>query len=158
MNADIPFRQTTDRIVVHMAETNPAEPTPIAAIRKFHTDPPPAGRGWKDVAYNRYIRRDGTVEQGRDDDQVGGHTVGWNSVSVAVCLEGGLGARRGDAFEQHFTPEQGVSLLAVIREWQEKYGPGLAVYGHDNAPSCAPEKQCPGFDAGAWWAVHQADM
>ncbi len=157
MNPDIPFRSTTTRIVLHMAETNPAEPTPISAIRKFHTDPPPAGRGWKDVAYNRYIRRDGTVEQGRDDDQVGGHTVGWNSTSVAVCLEGGLGAKRDDAFADHFTPEQEASLVALIREWLAKW-PDAEVLGHDDAESCAPEKQCPGFRVAPWWALHQADL
>lgn len=44
--------------------------------------------GWAGVGYHFYIRKDGTVYEGRPIAYVGSHCKGNNSCSIGVCLEG----------------------------------------------------------------------
>lgn len=45
-------------------------------------------QGWAGIGYHYYIRKDGTVYQGRPIQYVGSHCKGNNSCSIGVCLEG----------------------------------------------------------------------
>src|ERR1035437_9955783 len=73
-------------IVVHHS-AGPQSET-IEQIRKFHTDPPPKGRGWADIAYHKLINHLGKVFQGRPDDEIGAHALGVNQISMGVCCIG----------------------------------------------------------------------
>lgn len=44
--------------------------------------------GWAGIGYHFYIRKDGTVYEGRPIAYVGSHCKGNNSCSIGVCLEG----------------------------------------------------------------------
>lgn len=44
--------------------------------------------GWAGIGYHFYIRKDGTVYEGRPITYVGSHCKGNNSCSIGVCLEG----------------------------------------------------------------------
>lgn len=44
--------------------------------------------GWAGVGYHFYIRKHGTVYEGRPIAYVGSHCKGNNSCSIGVCLEG----------------------------------------------------------------------
>lgn len=44
--------------------------------------------GWAGIGYHFYIRKDGTVYEGRPILYVGSHCKGNNSCSIGVCLEG----------------------------------------------------------------------
>lgn len=44
--------------------------------------------GWAGIGYHFYIRKDGTVYEGRPIAYVGSHCKGNNSCSLGVCLEG----------------------------------------------------------------------
>ena len=44
--------------------------------------------GWAGIGYHFYIRKDGTVCEGRPIAYVGSHCKGNNSCSIGVCLEG----------------------------------------------------------------------
>lgn len=46
----------------------------------------------KHIGYQYYIRKDGTVHAGRNEDEVGAHCKGWNLKSIGICYEGGLDA------------------------------------------------------------------
>ena len=60
-------------------------------IRKFHTDPPPAGRGWADIGYHRVVE---LIEGfyvaiiGRPETKDGAHAPGHNITALGVCLVG----------------------------------------------------------------------
>lgn len=44
--------------------------------------------GWAGIGYHFYIRKDGTVYEGRPIAYVGSHCKGNNSCSIGICLEG----------------------------------------------------------------------
>ena len=44
--------------------------------------------GWAGIGYHLYIRKDGSVFEGRPLYTVGAHAVGFNQTSVGVCFEG----------------------------------------------------------------------
>lgn len=144
------LRHTTRKIkllVIHCADTPASMDIGAAEIRRWHTDPPPKGRGWSDIGYHFVIRRSGELELGRDTDgdgdifeEVGSHVAGYNTNSVGVCMVGGKG-KDGKA-ENNFTPEQFKTLETLCRFMKADY-PTITIHGHREFN---PEKQCPSFD------------
>jgi N-acetylmuramoyl-L-alanine amidase len=137
-------RISTDFIAIHCADTKEKQDIGVKEIREWHKAPP---RGWADVGYHYVIRRDGTVELGRPLFAVGAHVEGYNSRSVGICLVGGMDTN-GDPTDD-FTPVQMESLEMVVRACKSRY-PKATVQGHTDFPNVG--KNCPTFDAKAWWA------
>ena len=82
-------------IIVHCADTLATMDIGVEEIRRWHVEE----RGWDDIGYANVIRRDGTIELGRDldgdgdvADEIGAHAAGFNAQSIGVCLVGGRGA------------------------------------------------------------------
>ena len=82
-------------------------------------------RGWEGIGYHFVIRKDGTVEEGRDIDKIGAHAIGRNQ-HVGIVLTG----------YDTFTEEQGRALIRLLfeleieqveRHHEECPGPGLDV-------------------------------
>ncbi len=62
-------------------------------IRKFHTDPPPAGRGWQDIGYHAVVEKVGPAYvalPGRPLWLEGAHcpAQGQNKISLGICFVG----------------------------------------------------------------------
>lgn len=136
-------RASTNFIVIHCAATPPNMDIGAADIDRWHR-----ALGWLGIGYHWVIRRDGTVEQGRDELAVGAHEPSVNAVSVAVCLVGGVAADAKTA-ENNFTPEQWASLEKLVRELRERY-PLTTILGHRDCPNV--HKDCPSFDVKEWAA------
>jgi N-acetyl-anhydromuramyl-L-alanine amidase AmpD len=129
----------------------------VEEIRKWHQ-----AKGWSDVGYHFVIRRSGKVEKGRIINDIGAHVVGYNAVSVGVCLVGGLNGN-GRAVN-NFTSEQMDALLSTVQYLKGLY-PSAEVLGHrDLSPDknkdgkITPDewlKACPCFDVREWWAAVQ---
>lgn len=147
--------QTTKRkvnlIIVHCSDTYVTMDIGVAEIRKWHTDPAPKGRGWADIGYHFVIRRDGTLELGRDTDkdgdvyeEVGAHVAGWNANSIGICMVGGK-AHDGKA-ENNFTGKQFAVLEGLLRMIKADY-PKATIHGHREFD---PGKACPSFDVQKW--------
>jgi N-acetylmuramoyl-L-alanine amidase len=140
-------------IIVHCAATRPEwmQGQHIAAkveeIRRWHTDPKPKGRGWKDIGYHYVIDRDGTVAPGRPLEQVGAHVQGHNTGTIGICLLGGHGSSERDQFEQHFTTAQDRALRKLIDRLVKEHGP-MNLSGHNQYAA----KACPGFNVPTWYA------
>lgn len=132
------------KIIIHCADTYAHMDTSAADIRKWHTDPPPKGRGWSDIGYHHVIRRDGTVEPGRPHEQAGAHAVGHNSDSIGVCMAGGKS--KDNRAEANFTRAQWAALEKLILDLTRIY-PNATVHGHNEFSS----KACPAFNVQAWW-------
>jgi len=146
-------RQTTGFIAIHCSDTKPNMDIGAKEIRQWHVAPPPKGRGWADIGYNFIIRRDGTIEPGRDLDhdgdnfeEIGAHVEGFNSRSVGICMVGGMDYVGKP--DNNFTPEQFKSLATLVRQTLHIY-PGAVVQGHRDFPGV--KKACPCFDVKAWW-------
>jgi N-acetylmuramoyl-L-alanine amidase len=108
----------------------------VEDIRVWHKD-----RGWDDIGYHYVIRRDGTVEPGRDEDAQGAHVRGWNEFSIGICLVGGsMGV-------VDYTRCQWNSLKSLVYRLKMKY-PKASVLGHCDYD---PGKTCPNFPVALWW-------
>ena len=131
------------KIIVHCSDTPASADVGVKEIRQWHTLPPPRGRGWKDIGYNYVIRRNGTVELGRDTDrdgstldEIGAHAAGHNATSVGICLVGGKGGF-------NFTFKQLTALMQLIEDLREEVPTIEEVIGHCDVDS---GKTCPNFD------------
>lgn len=116
-------------------------------------------RGFKEIGYHFFIRKDGLVETGRDLSQpgrfeMGAHSEGENNISIGICYEGGVRlAEKNHGFDSR-TPAQIQSMIKLIDEMKRRF-PNAVVEGHRDMPGAST--QCPGFNARAWWeSIEQA--
>jgi N-acetyl-anhydromuramyl-L-alanine amidase AmpD len=151
-------RETTDLIVVHCSATGPAADIGVAQITQWHKQ-----RGFDTVGYHYVIRRNGTLETGRRESEIGAHVRGHNANSIGVCLAGGVDAKGKP--ENNFTPAQFSALETLLRELKGRY-PQARILGHrDLSPDkngdgkISPDefiKACPSFDVAQWLDQREA--
>jgi N-acetylmuramoyl-L-alanine amidase len=132
-------KMTPKRITVHCSATPNGKPVSIDAIRKFHTDPPPDGRGWKDIGYHFLIGIDGQVHAGRPTSEQGAGVEGANENNLHVCMVG----------TDKFTIDQWNALREQLDASVREFGiERQNVFGHNCfASAWAQGKSCPGFPA-----------
>lgn len=121
-------------IIVHCSATKAEQDIGAEEIDAWHKK-----QGWQEIGYHYVIRRNGTIEKGRDLEKAGAHCRGQNKHSIGVCLAGGInGAGRP---ENNFTAEQFASLKLLLSELKEKF-PQAGIYGHCDFAA----KACPCFN------------
>lgn len=135
-------------IVVHYSATPIEKDFSVKDIDRMHRQ-----RGFKEIGYHYFIRKNGEIQLGRDLSQpgrfeVGAHSSGENDESVGVCYEGGVRLAAPDVGFDSRTPAQSLSLAKVIGGLVKRF-PKALVRGHRDMPDAAT--QCPGFDVTAWW-------
>ncbi len=116
-------------LVIHCSATKNEISYDIEEIRKWHLQ-----RGWKDVGYHYVIKRDGTIQMGRLETEVGAHVRGHNQNSLGICLIG----------NDNFTSKQYTSVDRLYRDICSRYSimPD-DVYGHYEFTD---EKTCPNLE------------
>ena len=62
--------------------------TAIKSISPEDIDKLHKNKGWKGIGYHYYIRKDGTIYKGREDNAEGSHIKGYNKESIGICVEG----------------------------------------------------------------------
>lgn len=140
-------RKETDYIVIHCSATKPSMSNVDAKeIDRWHRQ-----RGWRKIGYHFVIRRDGVVEEGRELGEVGAHAKGFNSMSVGICLVGGIDDEGNP--ENNYTDEQWKSLEEIVNQMLLPY-PDAEVLGHCDLPDV--KKACPCFDVREWWTATKA--
>lgn len=72
-------------IMLHCSATKETVDTTYETIEAGHKV-----RGFREIGYHYYIRKDGSVQQGREEHETGAHCVGYNSTAIGICYEGGL--------------------------------------------------------------------
>ena len=121
------IRQKTDYIVLHHVGAKGSF-TP----EKLHAEH--LKKGWRGIAYNFYVRKDGAIYRGREENAAGGHTLDYNLVSIGVCFEGN--------FELETMPDAqknaGRELVAYLKA---KY-PTAQIVRHSKLNATA----CPGIN------------
>ena len=104
------------RIVVHCSDSPDSQDIGAKEITQWHL-----ARGFATIGYHAVVRRDGTIEIGRPEDQIGAHVEGHNSDSLGVCIVG----------RKDFSPAQMLAVITLVRSWMRKYGIApQAVLGH----------------------------
>lgn len=127
------------QVILHASATTAHQDIGAAEIDKMHK-----ARGFAKIGYHWVIRRDGTLERGRDEAEIGAHAVGSNANSIGVCLIGGADSKgRGEA---NYTPEQMAALDGLLKALKSRY-PAAAVIGHRDTGA---KKDCPSFDVKHW--------
>lgn len=147
--ANTKTRERTDFIAIHCSATTDKMNIGAADIDKWHR-----GKGWKCLGYHYVIRRDGTVEEGREEATVGAHVEGWNAVSLGICMVGGVDANDVKLAKNNFTKAQFDSLKQLLVDLKIRY-PKAKIQGHRDFPKVA--KACPSFSVADWLTQAQLD-
>lgn len=132
-----------DTIIIHCADTPPTMDIGVEEIREWHVK----DNGWSDIGYHYVIRRDGTIETGRDLNIAGSHCYGYNKSSIGICLVGG---RKKEGEEELFTAEQYDSLESLLINLKAFVSVKVDIKGHRDFNSA---KSCPNFDVAEWLAA-----
>lgn len=73
-------REKTTAIILHHAA---APRCSVQEVHSWHLS-----NGWKGIGYHFFVRKDGSIWQGRPIDRLGAHAKDANSYSIGVCFEG----------------------------------------------------------------------
>jgi N-acetylmuramoyl-L-alanine amidase len=133
--------QKIQYIIVHCSATPPEHDVTAREVDSWHK-----ARGFRKIGYHFLIRRNGSIETGRMLNETGAHTKGYNTISIGICLAGGIdSAKKPDA---NYSRQQWSSLQNLVQTLTLIY-PEVKVRGHRDMPDVS--KACPCFDATAWW-------
>ena len=140
-------------LVIHCTATPEGREVSAADIKRWHTSAPPAGRGWKQVAYTDLFHLDGTVERlvkNNEDSQVDPWEItngaaGYNSISRHIVYAGGVDADNIKKAKDTRTPEQREAMKRYVLDFHRKH-PTVKIVGHYQLAN----KACPSFDVSAW--------
>ena len=135
-------------LVLHCSASRCDQDYSVEQLRRDHK-----ARGFYDIGYHFYIRKDGTMTQHRKLLEVGAHARPYNRCSIGICYEGGLN-EEGRACNT-MTAEQETRLVDLFRNLKILF-PKAKIVGHRDLPGTTP-KECPGFDAGSWALQHQLE-
>jgi N-acetyl-anhydromuramyl-L-alanine amidase AmpD len=133
-------RQTTDLIFVHCSATKPSMDTDIKDIDRWHRE-----RGFLKVGYHFVIKRDGTLQKGRELMEAGAHVKSYNHRSIGLCLIGGVSETNIEVWENNFQPVQFSTLYNLLVDLKEKF-PDAKIMGHNEVSP----KACPSFNVQEW--------
>lgn len=117
--------------------------TSAAWIDKYHKK-----LGWKGIGYHYVIRKDGTIEKGRKETDIGAHVKGLNSRSLGICFSGHGG------ISPHTEAQIETGLRLTLNLMWKYFVPVDNVIGHREinrlikqrmlSPQFATKKSCPG--------------
>lgn len=119
-------RRVINTVFLHCSASDNPSHDKVSVMRRWHLN-----RGFTDVGYHFYIRKDGTIERGRPLAKVPAAQKGHNVGSIAICL-GGL---------KDFTEAQFKALRQLVDGIDAVY-PGLRYRGHCEVSN----KTCPVYD------------
>lgn len=124
-----------NEIIVHCTATQDGKNIKVEDINRWHKE-----RGWNMIGYHYVVYLDGTIHQGRSEDQIGAHCLKHNTNSIGVVYVGGLDTEGRPKDTR--TEAQKKGLRQILTELKRKY-PKATIHSHkDFAP-----KACPSFDA-----------
>ena len=115
-------------IVLHHSDSDVAAHDDISVIREWHLK-----RGFNDVGYHYFIRKDGLIQKGRDLEIIGAHCKGKNKNSIGICLSG----------RKKFSHHQFKALQMIILNIEAYYDKMIPIYGHNYFTK---KKDCPVFN------------
>lgn len=123
------------KLVVHCTASPDYRDIGFKEINDWHKK-----RGWKSKSgiscgYHYIIRRNGEIERGRPDQEIGAHAYGTNSNSIGIVWVG----------TDKISPEQVKSLVSLLHLLMGKYDIDVDdVLGHREAVET--DKTCPNID------------
>jgi N-acetylmuramoyl-L-alanine amidase len=136
-------------LVWHCTATPEGKEFSRADIDRMHR-----ARGFNGIGYHKLVHLDGSVSEGRPENQVGAHVAGHNTGTIGYAYVGGVDAK--GRTKDTRTPVQRVAMKRLSEEAIARYGL-RAVVGHrdlspdlDHDGTVEPHewaKVCPCFNA-----------
>ena len=119
-------RAATEYIVLHHAE---AVSCTARQIDEWHKS-----NGWAGIGYHFFVRKDGSIYEGRPLWALGAHVQGKNNVSVGICAEGD--------YHNHdkIMPQAQKSAIKQLIAYLKGLYPNAEIVGHGEIG----ESNCPG--------------
>lgn len=111
------------------------------------------GRGWSTIGYHFVVKRDGSIQIGRDINKVGAHVGGFNTRSIGISFVAGYKCTsdkykgvppHSEVGPESITQAQHQAFKRFMSAWYKVY-PGGNAWGHVDFPN-NKGKVDPGFD------------
>lgn len=119
-------KRKINRVFLHCSASDRPEHDDVSVIKQWHLD-----RGFSDVGYHFYIKKDGQIQNGRNIEVTPAAQEGNNTNTIAICC-GGL---------TDFTARQMNSLVELCDGINESI-PDVTFHGHCEVSA----KTCPVYD------------
>lgn len=111
-------------IVLHHAEASNCS---VQDVHSWHRN-----QGWAGIGYHYFVRKNGEIFKGREDNWIGSHCLGHNQNTIGVCFEG--------AYNKEKMPQAQINAgRELVSYLKSKYGISK-VYRHKDLNST----DCPG--------------
>jgi len=121
---NIKKRNQTDFIIVTCTDTKPDKLLDIVQLDRLHR-----ALGWISVGCHFLIDKFGEIQKGRELEEHGSHTWGYDESSICITLVGGRNLE-GLTTDQSYFEEQLESLLLLTSHLKRVY-PDARVIGQD---------------------------
>jgi N-acetyl-anhydromuramyl-L-alanine amidase AmpD len=72
-----------NKIIIHCSDSDIPAHDDISVIKQWHL-----ARGFEDVGYHFFVKKNGIVQTGRPMHTIGAHCVNQNLTSIGVCVSG----------------------------------------------------------------------
>lgn len=132
----IQTKRKINDIILHCSATPEGKDYTIRDIDKWHKQ-----RGFSKIGYHYVIYRDGTINTGRQESEIGAHCVNHNSHSIGICYIGGLDAT-GKIAKDTRTDKQKFSLVQLVKKMMSCYNLNKDnIHCHNQYD----KKDCPSF-------------
>ena len=140
-------------LVIHCTATPEGREVSSAEIRHWHTDAPPAGRGWSQVGYTDLFHINGGVERmvaNNEDSNVDSWEItngatGKNTISRHIVYAGGMDAQMLKTKDTRSIMQKEAMRKYVVGFHAKN--PDVKIVGHHYFE---PGKACPSFDVQKW--------
>ena len=106
LNGSLATRVKTERIILHHAAASQCS---VDDIDRWHKQ-----KGYSCIGYHFFIKKNGTIYRGRQENAVGAHAYQNNYNSVGVCFE-------GDFEKEYMTDAQVESAKELVAYLKNKY-------------------------------------
>jgi len=126
-------------LVVHCTATPAGREVSVKEIDRWHR-----ARGFAKIGYHYIVHLDGSISEGRKEEEAGAHVAGHNSTTIGITYVGGVDANDVKKAVDTRTPAQKEALTRLLRHLLSRY-PTAKIVGHRDFPGVA--KACPCFDA-----------
>lgn len=136
-------------LIIHASATKAGHKVSAETILRWHSAPPPQGRGWTIGGYHCLVSLNGQVEQLYPLDSITNGAMGINDQAVHVCYIGGVDEHRHP--QDTRTKRQKKALAKLVWTMIDEF-PDIIIGGHDDIRAWQGHrhKACPSFDTTAW--------
>lgn len=122
-------RRRVERVFLHCSASDVPAHDDVKVMDAWHR-----ARGWSGVGYHFFIKKDGTLQAGRDVEKTPAAQAGHNTGTIAICLHG--------LDIEKFTEAQFVTLRALCFAIDTAYDGKVTFHGHREVAA----KACPVID------------